>query len=54
MEDKLETLIKINFDAAKLDEIKCEDILPFFENSGIEEADRLSRCFIEHKNSMKY
>ena len=67
MVDKLEILIKNNFDSKKLEEISCHDILPALKSFGSEckdkkdsfgisseDAESISKSFINYKNTIKY
>ena len=65
MVDKLEILVKNNFDSKKLEEIDCDDILPDLKTLGteckdkkdsfaIEDAESISKAFIDYKNTIKY
>jgi len=67
MVDKLEILCKNNFDSKKLEEIDCDDILPVLKSFGTdckdnkdsfgissEDAESISKTFINYKNTIKY
>ena len=65
--NKLEILVKNNFDSKKLEEISCDDILNTLKSFGTEckekkdsfvisseDAESISKAFINYRNTIKY